>query len=118
MTPEKQKTPAALTRQGLPISAPRRDRKMPLTVAHPAPVETSVYARELRHGDVITRVRGTDLEVRWHCLSDPTTDDHGHMSITVAMDGKYGGQRTLLFFVDDMVTVDSARRPAARKVSA
>lgn len=119
MTPEKQKTPAARIRQGLPISAPGRDRKMPLTVPAPPAAEELIFAQELALGDVITRVRGTDIEVRWHILSDPVTCGHGHATVTAALDGQYGNQRDLTYPRDVYVTVASpARRFAKQKVNA
>lgn len=72
------------------------------------PAEVLVRVDDLRLGDVVTRVPGTDIPVRWRMGSDPTTCDHGHMAILAALDGEYGQPRTLLFFVGDLVSIDRA----------
>lgn len=68
-------------------------------------------ARDLRLGDYVVYVRGTDIPVRWRLTSDPTTCACGHaLSFSVALDGEHGDQRNLMFRPHDLLLAEKGTR--------
>ena len=87
-------------------------------VSTPSAVEADHQAGDLRLGDVITRVPGTDIPVRWELLSDPVTCSRGHVTVRVALEPPYESPRQLVFWATDELRAEvcpSANRGRYRR---